>query len=178
MVVGMGEDPSIGEYERLLLSMKTTARKELILLHPDRSVVPGSTRDWLKVGAPLFLMDYLLSRLCIAQTLGASTLPCGALCKLHSNQRIREPLHHSGCRSAHTETGVVATESWGRRLAKFEAYKRQSAKRNPEVSRNRGRSVAASTTHERFCPIGQTNLREIHWCCSRWWGRSWYFSPG
>lgn len=49
MVVGMGDDPSIGEYERLLLSMKTTARKELVLLHPDRSVVPGSTREWLKV---------------------------------------------------------------------------------------------------------------------------------
>ncbi|KAF9015738.1 hypothetical protein BDQ17DRAFT_1341564 [Cyathus striatus] len=47
MVVGMGDDPSVGEYERLLLSMKTTARKELILLHPDRSVVPGSTREWL-----------------------------------------------------------------------------------------------------------------------------------
>jgi hypothetical protein len=49
MVVGMGDDPSIGEYERLLLSMKTTARKELVLLHPDRSVAPGSTREWLKV---------------------------------------------------------------------------------------------------------------------------------
>ncbi|KAF9270780.1 patatin-domain-containing protein [Marasmius fiardii PR-910] len=48
MVVGMGDDPSLGEYERLLLSMKTTARKELVLLHPDRSVVPGSTREWLK----------------------------------------------------------------------------------------------------------------------------------
>lgn len=48
MVVGMGDDPAIGEYERLLLSMKTTARKELVLLHPDRSVVPGSTREWLK----------------------------------------------------------------------------------------------------------------------------------
>ncbi|KAF8624239.1 hypothetical protein AX15_005999 [Amanita polypyramis BW_CC] len=48
MVVGMGDDPSLGEYERLLLSMKTTARKELILLHPDRSVAPGSTREWLK----------------------------------------------------------------------------------------------------------------------------------
>ncbi|TFY71167.1 hypothetical protein EVG20_g1831 [Dentipellis fragilis] len=44
MVVGMGDDPSIGEYERLLLSMKTTARKELVLLHPDRSVYPGSTQ--------------------------------------------------------------------------------------------------------------------------------------
>ncbi|KAJ7982797.1 hypothetical protein DFH06DRAFT_1171588 [Mycena polygramma] len=48
MVVGMGDDPSIGEYERLLLSMKTTARKELVLLHPDRTVLPGSTREWLK----------------------------------------------------------------------------------------------------------------------------------
>lgn len=48
MVVGMGDDPSIGEYERLLLSMKTTARKELVLLHPDRSVTPGTTREWLK----------------------------------------------------------------------------------------------------------------------------------
>lgn len=53
MIVGMGDDPSIGEYERLLLSMKTTARKELILLHPDRSVAPGSTREWLKVW-PIF----------------------------------------------------------------------------------------------------------------------------
>ena len=51
MVVGMGDDPSIGEYERLLLSLKTTARKELVLLHPDRSVAPGSTREWLKVSA-------------------------------------------------------------------------------------------------------------------------------
>ncbi|KAF9074991.1 hydrolase [Rhodocollybia butyracea] len=48
MVVGMGDDPNLGEYERLLLSMKTTARKELVLLHPDRSVIPGSTREWLK----------------------------------------------------------------------------------------------------------------------------------
>ncbi|KAL1741250.1 hypothetical protein HDZ31DRAFT_84948 [Schizophyllum fasciatum] len=48
MVVGMGDDASIGEYERLLLSTKTTAKKELVLLHPDRSVVPGSTREWLK----------------------------------------------------------------------------------------------------------------------------------
>ena len=59
MVVGMGDDPSIGEYERLLLSMKTTARKELVLLHPDRSVVPGSTREWLKVAFP----DYYSSSL-------------------------------------------------------------------------------------------------------------------
>ena len=45
MVVGMGEDPNLGEYERLLLSMKTTAGKELVLLHPDRAVVPGFTRE-------------------------------------------------------------------------------------------------------------------------------------
>jgi lysophospholipid hydrolase len=49
LLVGLGDDPSIGEYERFLLSMKTTARKELVLLHPDRFVLPGSTREWLKV---------------------------------------------------------------------------------------------------------------------------------
>jgi lysophospholipid hydrolase len=40
--------PYIGEYERLLVKMKTTARTELILLHPDRYVPPGSTAQWLK----------------------------------------------------------------------------------------------------------------------------------
>ena len=49
MVIGMGEEVGLGEYERLLLSMKTTARKELIILHPERSVTHGSTREWLKV---------------------------------------------------------------------------------------------------------------------------------
>jgi lysophospholipid hydrolase len=51
MVVSGGDDPSLGEYERLLMSTKTTARKELVLLHPDRSVTPGSTREWLKVSS-------------------------------------------------------------------------------------------------------------------------------
>ncbi|KIY46312.1 patatin-domain-containing protein [Fistulina hepatica ATCC 64428] len=49
MVVGVGDDPALGEYERVLQSIKTTARKELVLLHPDRSVAPGSTREWLKI---------------------------------------------------------------------------------------------------------------------------------
>lgn len=52
MVVGMANDPNIGEYERLLLTTKTTARKELVLLHPDRNVTEGSTREWLKVHFP------------------------------------------------------------------------------------------------------------------------------
>ncbi|WVQ85079.1 lysophospholipase NTE1 [Cryptococcus sp. DSM 104549] len=47
LVVAMGDDPSLGEYEKLLLATKTTARKELILLHDDRTVAPGSTRPWL-----------------------------------------------------------------------------------------------------------------------------------
>lgn len=38
----------IGEYERLLLKFKTTARTELILLHPDRFVEPGLTHKWLR----------------------------------------------------------------------------------------------------------------------------------
>jgi len=43
------DDPSIGEYERFLVGSKTTARKELVLVHHDQSVKPGTTREWLKV---------------------------------------------------------------------------------------------------------------------------------
>lgn len=60
MVVGAGDDPSIGEYERLLIASKTTARKELVILHPERSVIPGSTREWLKVTITLFKQDFEL----------------------------------------------------------------------------------------------------------------------
>jgi predicted acylesterase/phospholipase RssA/CRP-like cAMP-binding protein len=42
------ESPEIGEYERQLIGMKTTARKELVLLHSSKYVYPGSTRQWLK----------------------------------------------------------------------------------------------------------------------------------
>lgn len=59
IVVGGGEDSSLGEYERMLMSVKTTARKELVLLHPDRSVVPGSTREWLKVTLSLFVSELI-----------------------------------------------------------------------------------------------------------------------
>jgi lysophospholipid hydrolase len=55
----MGDDPSLGEYEKLLLEKKTTARKELVLLHPERSVPPGSTRPWLKVSVPFLLLSVL-----------------------------------------------------------------------------------------------------------------------
>ncbi|KAE8162854.1 lysophospholipase nte1 [Aspergillus tamarii] len=49
LLVGLAESsPSIGEYERFLLGMKTTARKELVLLHSERYCPPGLTRQWLK----------------------------------------------------------------------------------------------------------------------------------
>ncbi|KAL4401187.1 phosphatidylcholine and lysophosphatidylcholine phospholipase [Malassezia pachydermatis] len=48
LLVGLGDDPHVGEMERTLLSIKTTARKELVLLHPERSVRSGTTREWLK----------------------------------------------------------------------------------------------------------------------------------
>ncbi|KAJ9098511.1 hypothetical protein QFC20_005937 [Naganishia adeliensis] len=48
LVVGMGDDVALGEYEKLLLATKTTARKELVLLHPERYVASGFTRRWLK----------------------------------------------------------------------------------------------------------------------------------
>jgi predicted acylesterase/phospholipase RssA/CRP-like cAMP-binding protein len=49
LLVGLAEgSPSVGEYERFLLGMKTTARKELVLLHAERYCPPGRTRKWLK----------------------------------------------------------------------------------------------------------------------------------
>ena len=48
LLVGLGDEPQVGEMERMLLSIQTTARKELVLLHPERSVTPGTTREWLK----------------------------------------------------------------------------------------------------------------------------------
>ncbi|KIW28450.1 lysophospholipase nte1 [Cladophialophora immunda] len=48
LLVGLAESsPSIGEYERFLLGMKTTARKDLVLLHVDRYSQPGLTRKWM-----------------------------------------------------------------------------------------------------------------------------------
>lgn len=38
----------LSEHERVMQAMKTTARKELVLLHRERSVTPGSTFNWLK----------------------------------------------------------------------------------------------------------------------------------
>lgn len=49
LVAEADNNPGIGEYERLLIGMKTTARKELILLHPERYVPSGQTRPWLAV---------------------------------------------------------------------------------------------------------------------------------
>lgn len=49
LLVGLAEEsPGIGEYERFLLGMKTTARKELVLLHVERYSPPGLTRKWLR----------------------------------------------------------------------------------------------------------------------------------
>lgn len=48
-IVGLSDgSPNIGEYERFLLTTKTTARKELVILHSERFVPPGLTRQWLR----------------------------------------------------------------------------------------------------------------------------------
>ena len=48
LLVGIAEgSPDVGEYERFLLGMKTTAVKELVLLHVDRYTPVGLTRKWL-----------------------------------------------------------------------------------------------------------------------------------
>lgn len=49
LLVGLAESsPNIGEYERFLLTTKTTARKELVLLHSERYCASGLTRKWLR----------------------------------------------------------------------------------------------------------------------------------
>lgn len=39
---------NVGDYERLLIKLKTTARTDLCLIHPEKSVLAGSTSIWLK----------------------------------------------------------------------------------------------------------------------------------
>ncbi|KAI1325470.1 hypothetical protein F5Y16DRAFT_261846 [Xylariaceae sp. FL0255] len=49
LLVGLAEgSPEVGEYERFMLGMKSTARKTLVLIHADRYSPPGLTRSWLK----------------------------------------------------------------------------------------------------------------------------------
>ncbi|KXJ95761.1 patatin-like phospholipase [Microdochium bolleyi] len=49
LTVGLAEgSPEIGEYERFMLGMKSTARKSLVLLHTDRYSQPGLARSWLR----------------------------------------------------------------------------------------------------------------------------------
>ncbi|ODQ66306.1 patatin-domain-containing protein [Nadsonia fulvescens var. elongata DSM 6958] len=40
--------PDIGDYERLVIGMNTTARTELVLVHSERYIQPGLTKLWLK----------------------------------------------------------------------------------------------------------------------------------
>ncbi|RDA95174.1 hypothetical protein CP533_1895 [Ophiocordyceps camponoti-saundersi (nom. inval.)] len=49
LLVGLADgSPAIGEYERFMLGMKSTARKMLVLLHAERFSRPGLTRSWLR----------------------------------------------------------------------------------------------------------------------------------
>src|SRR5687768_5682052 len=46
--VGLADaSPEIGDYERFMLGVKSTARKMLVLLHQERYSKPGLTRRWL-----------------------------------------------------------------------------------------------------------------------------------
>lgn len=49
LLVAVANGPTkVGEFERMVLASKTTARKELILLHSQRYIANGLTRSWLK----------------------------------------------------------------------------------------------------------------------------------
>ena len=51
---------SVPVHERILIGAKTTARKELVLLHSERNCSPGTTRGWLKVSLIFFVKFILL----------------------------------------------------------------------------------------------------------------------
>ncbi|EEB08938.1 lysophospholipase [Schizosaccharomyces japonicus yFS275] len=42
------QKPIVSDFEKFLLSTKSTARKELVLLHRERFCMPGLTRTWLR----------------------------------------------------------------------------------------------------------------------------------
>ncbi|KAG5994122.1 phosphatidylcholine and lysophosphatidylcholine phospholipase [Claviceps spartinae] len=49
LLVGLADgSPAMGEYERFMLGMKSTARKTLVLLHNERFSRSGLTRSWLR----------------------------------------------------------------------------------------------------------------------------------
>ena len=49
LLVGLAEaSAGIGDYERFLLGTKSTARKDIVLLHVERYSPPGLTRRWLQ----------------------------------------------------------------------------------------------------------------------------------
>ena len=60
------------------MGMKTTARKELVLLHAERFVQPGSTRDWLRVSSTFVFSSRdpcLISSSSPESTLGSRSSP-------------------------------------------------------------------------------------------------------
>lgn len=48
LLVNANSEPEINDFENVLLAKNTSAHTELVLLHEDRYVVPGSTAKWLK----------------------------------------------------------------------------------------------------------------------------------
>ena len=47
MVALADQEPFLGDFEQRMLNMKTTARKELVLLHSQRHPNAGCVRDWV-----------------------------------------------------------------------------------------------------------------------------------
>lgn len=147
MVVGTGDDPSIGEYERLLLSLKTTARKELVLLHPDRSVLPGSTREWLKVWTTVsfcgIVTQFPQLRPWVHQHIHVE-LP---VCPGHATRYDHSSCDFAGNQPFRRKSRPDASGSCCR--SRVEKDEGSSAERDPAVSRNPVRpSSTAATAHE------------------------------
>ncbi|KAJ3364665.1 phosphatidylcholine and lysophosphatidylcholine phospholipase [Allomyces javanicus] len=104
------QEPVIGEYERYLLGIKTTARKELVLVHSDRSCRHGLTQAWLKNrlwihGHHHVAMDLHPSTALFSGSGGKST---GKPPRGTSSGPARARDDHSATRGRHGSTSVYA----------------------------------------------------------------------
>ena len=70
LLVGMADsDPNLGDCEKTMLRLvKTSARKELVLLHPTHFIETGSTRDWLKLRPWIYRHHHLQMPLFVSRT--------------------------------------------------------------------------------------------------------------
>ncbi len=152
LVLSMGDDPALGEYEKFLLASKTTARRELVLLHPERSVASGSTRRWLKVSF---------------ETGERSAPELTSFSSPGTTMAVRS----SSCRTSrhHHSREVCYGRPRSGRYCGLQAPSRAGRDDDQEVSGTAAAHPAEKTvSYERLCQIGEETVRQVNWIGAGW----------